>query len=942
MSKEETRPRARSLSDRPLLATQFIPPQPPSVLVQRERLLVHLDAAFAHRLVLFSASAGSGKTTLLSTWARRAHTAGQQVMWLSLDVLDNDPTHFWISLITALRTCLPTEGSTALQMLRTPQPAAVATVLTTLINETLEQGNETVLILDDYQVIEDEGIHKAMAFLLDHLPPNLHMVLASRTDPDLPLARWRMRGQMLEIRDADLSFRLEETEHFLAQASGYPFPTEDLHLLQKRTEGWVAGLQLAALALRKHEERAAFFQAFTGSHRYLMDYVQQEILSRQPLSLQQFLLQIAILPRMNADLCQAVTGESASQEFLETLERHNLFLVPLDEQRQWYRLHDLFREVLLARLHTTQPEQVPLLHGRAARWFEVWGDVRTAIAQALTARDFSYAASLMVHIGEESWLNGEVETLYRQVIALPDVVMQEHARLALTTALYVLNTASSLVNEEHIRGLQEAERLLARVEHSLRRNVDGTRQAERDEVSNAGMETTLLRRRLHLLRLWQAALEASRKADIAHLRLIEQAMQQLEQDEDILWHMPLLATTLVLHWSFLREGTSLVPLYLAAKQRALQSENRYALLKTMQYLALSYLYAGQLRQAHQEFLATIDLAERFGGHPIQAIYLQWGLAGIEYARNHLEEARLLLDRVFHIATAWHHFDLQLASLLDLLSIELALHRPEAASHALLQAEELAQRTGVAFQSLWLTQSRVCYWLATGDLAQASAWAAHLDFHENEWNPQRWRDVLLLARVHAVQRQYIRALETLERFRTQLDRAENIGFTIAYLALFLVVLHHAGRGMQARSVATRLFALTEPEGYVRVYLDEGEPMRATLKTLYTLSPQEAAFSRSYVATLLTAFEQNEQQCASATGVLPGTTTSASQAALIEPLSSQEQRVLHLLVAGRSNPEIARALVVSVNTVKTHLQSVYRKLGVINRVEASAAARNLDLL
>jgi LuxR family transcriptional regulator, maltose regulon positive regulatory protein len=318
-----------------LLQTKLVHPQLPLALVSRERLLRDLDAVSTHRLILLSASAGSGKTTLLSTWATHARAEARKVAWLSLDVLDNDPTRFWASVIAALRTYLPAVGETALLILHTPQPTPIQTVLTTLINEILDLGSEVILVLDDYQMIEDQAIHEALTFLLDHLPINLHLVLASRIDPDLPLSRWRTRGQMLEIRDPDLSFNQEEANSFLSQTLGFPFSVEEVNLLQNRTKGWIAGLQLAMLALRRQEDRATFLQTFTGSHRYLMDYVQQEILKQQPMPLQQFLLQIAVLPRLNADLCQAVTGEPASQKLLEDLERNNLFLIPLDEQRQW-------------------------------------------------------------------------------------------------------------------------------------------------------------------------------------------------------------------------------------------------------------------------------------------------------------------------------------------------------------------------------------------------------------------------------------------------------------------------------------------------------------------------------------------------------------------------------------------------------------------------------
>jgi ATP/maltotriose-dependent transcriptional regulator MalT len=401
-----------------LLATKLATPRVPAALVVRERLLRQLDAALAHRLTLLSAAAGWGKTTLLATWLRRNDERGTKsdegstasihhssfiahrfnVAWLSLDELDNDLTRFWDATIAALRTCIPALGDRALAMLHAPEPPPLSAILTVLLNELTPLAAERapiLLILDDYHVIDDEAIHEAVTFVLEHLPDNLHLVLASRVDPDLPLSRWRVRGELLEIRAADLRFSAAEATTFFTQALGESPAEEDVRLLEHRTEGWAAGLQLAALVMRQRADRSAFVRAFTGGQRYLMDYVQEEILERQPLKVQRFLLRIAVLTRLNAALCAALTEERTSQAMLEQLEHDNLFVAPLDEQRQWYRMHDLFREALLARLHATEPELVPVLHQRAAHWYAAQGELCEAIAHALAARDFATAAALI-------------------------------------------------------------------------------------------------------------------------------------------------------------------------------------------------------------------------------------------------------------------------------------------------------------------------------------------------------------------------------------------------------------------------------------------------------------------------------------------------------------------------------------------------------------------
>jgi ATP/maltotriose-dependent transcriptional regulator MalT len=936
---------ASSQSSILLLQTKLAHPQLPLALVRRERLLKDLDAVSAHRFTLLSASAGSGKTTLLSTWAAHMRSSARAVAWLSLDEWDNDPIRFWSSVIAALRMYLPAVGEDALHMLSTPQPAPIRAILTTLINEILEQGSEIILVLDDYQIIEDQAIHEALTFLLDHLPVNLHLVLASRIDPDLPLSRWRMRGQMLEIRDPDLSFTQEEATSFLVQTPGFPFSVEEVNLLQDRTKGWIAGLQLATLALRRREDRATFLQTFTGGHRYLMDYIQQEILKQQPMHLQQFLLQIAVLPRLNASLCQAVTGEPACQKLLEALERNNLFLIPLDEQRQWYRFHDLFREVLLAHLQATQAEHVPSVWLRAARWYESRGEMREAIAHALEAADFSYAASLLEQTAEDIWLRGETHTLYRWITALPDVVAGKHARLVLTIAYYLIASFASTTDAQQMKVHMQVEQLMARVEGVLRQQGNATLSPD---------EVAVLQRRLRLLHAWMLLLEATTTGDVKFLHLSSQAMPHGEGEDEIIWQMIPYFNRFVRYYTFLREGGVVVPELQEMKLRVSQERNRYAILKVTQWLALASVRAGQLHLAYQEGLAVQTLLQQIEGHVTLAGYGDWGLADVLYQWNRLAEVHALAEKMVHDAIAWQQIELQCGGYVFSALYALATRDLESAYQAIQGMEQLLQQERwKTFWAPWITTIRVRYWLATNNLAAANDWATHVIFHTESWNPRRKVEFLTLIHLYCAQQRYTWAIEMLERFRIYLDLPGDIFDTIGFLALSLVALHHAGKYAQACGIAARLFALTEPEGFLRVYLDEGEPMRRVLQELLIAPGEDTSFSRSYVSVLLAAFEHEEQSHADMADAPPATSqetlsplpqnTSAllAQAALSEPLSPQELRVLRLLVAGRSNPEIASALVVSVNTVKTHVQSMYRKLGVTNRVEASAVARNLHL-
>ena len=413
-----------------LLVTKFTVPPVRSIRLAREQLIAVLDQSRSFPLILLSASAGFGKTTLLSAWA--SHSASQ-VAWLSLDEQDNDPARFWAYIIAALRhsgSRLPAGGEAALAMLQSPQPSLLTGVLTSLINELAALRQEIALILDDYHLISEQTIHESLQFLLDHLPPCLRLLLASRGDPPLALSRLRARGQVVEIRDTDLRLSGEEAASFLTQVMGLALSEEDMRRLETRTEGWIAGLQLAALSMRRHTDVSAFIQAFTGSHRLILDYVQEEILEPLPQAQQRFLLHTSVLDRMNADVCRALTGEQASQQMLESLERANLFLIPLDEERRWYRLHTLFREVLLARLQATQPEQLSRLHREAALWFQHQEWPHEAIPHALATRDFLFVAELLEGYVERLYLQGELQTLLAWIKRLPEEVLRAHPRLA--------------------------------------------------------------------------------------------------------------------------------------------------------------------------------------------------------------------------------------------------------------------------------------------------------------------------------------------------------------------------------------------------------------------------------------------------------------------------------------------------------------------------------
>ncbi len=959
-----TEPAGQSSEQREaLLASKLSPPRLPLSLVERSRLLSELDGVYTHPLTLVSASAGSGKTTLLSAWVTsslqgsRSRTAGREsaLAWLSLEALDNDPIRFWASVTAALRTCLPTVGKTALAMLRSQEALPLSTILTNLLNEIGQVRRELILILDDYHVIEDQTIHESMLFLVDHLPLTFHLVLATRTDPELPLSRFRVRSQMVEIRSSDLRFTQAETSNFLLQCMGLPLSEEDVSTLQQRTEGWIAGLQLAALSMRKQQDLPSWVSDFAGSYRYLLDYVQQDILAVLPVPLQHFLLQTSIVSRMNAALCQAITaGPSlqASQEMLQEVERANLFVVPLDEQRQWYRYHDLFREALRARLHASQPELVPLLHIRAARWYETQSEWREAITHALEAPDYPLAASLVEQAAPHFWVSGEARTVHTWVLALPDTVLRAHTRLAFNAALRFLNSVHISTETVYVNMAAQVQRTITRMEEILR---------SQQSLLLSEAEVALIERRLRLL---QALIEVRaffRRGDKERLRLLTQGIEALPPDEEVSWKMIPLTFSFWLTLALQQASALLVERLCEARQWISEAGDPLATFRVMTWLARAYIEAGQLRLAYQECLKALALLEQIGKSTAIAGYLLASLFDIYYAWNRLEEASDVLQRLLCIAQDWQQVELLVMGERAVARLALARRDLGTAQEALQKAEALLEQEEFANNARWVVDTRLQVWLAQGNLAEASNWAAQTTLSPEAWDPLHKWEVLLLVRVALAQQQYARAVETLERFRGHLDQPADIEKTLEWMALYVVALHHAGKRAQVASVAARLFAMTEPEGFIRLYLDAGEPMRQALEALLEAASKESpdalqedgnsvsavSISRSYVSRLLTAFEQERKRAHRADAPLTSQQEIQPEPIAVErpgaePLSRQELKVLRLLVAGQTYTEMAEALIVSPNTIKTQVSSIYRKLGVSRRAEAIAATQRLHLL
>ena len=896
----------------PVLLTKFTVPPLRTPLLPRSHLLGRLQHSGSVPLVLLSASAGFGKTTLLSAWA---HQSAHPVCWLALEEQENDLTRFWLSFLASLRTRLPAVGVDAEELLQAPQPPALQTVLTMLLNEVGTLGEETTLILDDYHMIEEESIHTSLLFVLDHAPACLHLVLSSRVDPPLALARWRARGELLEIRDVDLRLSQEETSSFLQQTMGLTLGTTDVARLAQRTEGWVAGVQLAALAMRRYEDRSAFVRVLSGSQRFILDYIQDEILQRQPAAIQRFLMQTSILTQLSAPLCHALTGEPASQAMLEALERANLFLVPLDEERQWYRFHSLFREALLARLRMTQPEESAHLHRRAAAWYEAQGLLNEAIAHALEAADGVYAAELIERFIDPQSFRNEYHTVRRWLARLPEEVLRVRPALSFLYAHAVILTSP---RGPHL--LEQVATPLSLAE-----------QAFRAEGNQAGLGAALTMR---------AVLTSFQGKYTQAFALARQALPLLPEEERQ-WRGHALCL-LGIEAVFAGEPAS-------ARQILLQSLACYRISGSLPGLILATVMLGEvwfgrgdLRQAAGYFQQALGIAPEQQDLTRHQLTLETGdrdltyerlayynLAAIAYEWNQLDESEEQLAKAL---SAGQFLWLHILTPGLLMQVRL-LHARGKSQEARKLLDDLAMQTTqpemqgeIALCQAWLA-------LHEGDLVMAQRWEASI-IKPNDYIPlvRREEETFLLARLRISQGHASEALRILAPLK-QAARAQERRHSELYILLLETVAHETlDAHQQARAALLEAITLAQPAGYHRLFLEEGAALLPILNALLpTLRKQSLAV---YVQTLLHDLGQEKPKRA------PAPETDASS--LIDPLTPQERRVLHLLAEGATNQEIADQLVISRATAKKHVSNILSKLGAENRTQAIARARKYELL
>jgi len=879
--------------DVPLLVTKLHTPLPRPNRVSRPHLIRRLEEGLrlGRKLTLVSAPAGFGKTTLVADWLQQVN---QPFTWLSLDDGDNDPVRFLAYLNAALQRINSCWGQTVREMLCSPQPPTQKAMVAALINDIAAGDSHFVLILDDYHLISTLPIHDALIFLLDNLPPQIHLVILSRADLPFSLARLRACGELTEIRADDLRFTLEEAVAFMNEVMNLGLTQQQIAALESRTEGWVAGLQLAGLSLQglARGDVAGFIEAFAGSHRYVMDYLMEEVFSQQPVDVQRFLLQTSILDRLIGPLCDAVTGRDDGQAMLEWLDAVNLFIVPLDLERHWYRYHHLFADLLCDRLRQTQPERERELHRWAAAWYERNGFMEEAVDHALKAQDYDLAVRLIQQVAFSLWQLGKTYTLLNWMRAMPEALVRSHTSLAVDYAAALTITGQ-----------------LDAVEPWLR-------DAEAQLLEQAANPTAALylsnayRLRAHVARFVGTPAEA--------LAFSQRALEYTPADRIDMRGVTLLHMG---HAHLLNgDATAADQALIEACDICRAVRHRAAYLSAAHYLAQLRIYQGRLREAQSIYQAAIEFVVE-QGELVCAGIEQIGLGDLLREWNDLEAATQHIHQGLRLAEMGGDFVFLRDGYLARARLELALGNHDQALAFVHRAEQVIQHHRSSWETTVVGLWKARLYLAQGDWAGAAVWAQNCGLSSDD--EPRFLDEfahLTLAQVLLALGRLDKAGRLLERLRQAAASAGRWGRLIHILIAQALVRKAGGDMPGALQALEHALNLAEPEGYVRTFVDEGAPMIALLRD--SLSQ---GIARSYVSRLLVAFGE-----------------SAAGPFLVEPLTRRELEVIRLIADGLKNQEIADRLVISVATVKRHVTNIYGKLGVSRRIQAVAQAQELGLL
>jgi LuxR family maltose regulon positive regulatory protein len=880
----------------PLLATKLYIPPPRSKVVLRPRLIERLNAGCAQdcRLTLISAPAGFGKTTLVSEWVA---TFGRPVAWLSLDERDNDPARFITYLVKALQTVHAAIGEALLPALQSPEPLQIETILTTLLNEISTIPENFLLVLDDYHAIDSQPVDQSLAFIIEHQPSQMHLLIATRQDPGLPLARLRARGQCTELRAADLRFIPAEAAEFLNQMMGLNLSEADIAALEARTEGWIVGLQLAALSMQGHQDTTSFIQSFTGSHHFVLDYLVEEVLHQQSENIQTFLLRTSILERMCGPLCDAILPDPSvpGQATLESLQRLNLFIVPMDNERRWYRYHHLFGDLLRKRLgQSLPPEGIAELQLHASQWYENNDLMLEAFKHAAAANDVDRAGRLMESEKMPLHVRGTATMILGWLESLPKAVLDARPAFWWMQAAMLLVIGQVTGVEEKLQATEAALALAA---------LPG---AEMDESSR------------DLIGKISAA-----RANVAIMyvqaeTILVQARRALEYlDPNNLSDRSMAIRSMGFAYYIQGDLTEAGQAYAEACSLAQAAgdivESSLASIRLGQVQEAET----QLHLAAETYKSVLPLIDEYSPHNSPVAYL--GLARIYYEWNDLDAAEKYGDKSLQLARQYDQLvDRLVLSEVFLASLKLARGDATGAIGRLLQAEQVSLQKNYTFRLPDIAYARARIHLFQGNVDEAAQLV------------QQYAIPLMQARVLIAQGNPSEALALVETQRQQAEGKRLPQKLLLVMAVQSVVLFAQGEKDQAVQVLAEALTVAEPEGFIRLFVDEGPLMAQLLR-----EAASRGIRPDYIVRVLAAFE-GEMNDERPPVSVPGSSF------LLEPLSQRELEILKLIAQGFSNREIGERLFLALDTIKGHNRKIFDKLEVQSRTEAIARAHELGLI
>lgn len=898
-----------------VLSTKLRVPRIRADRLDRRRLIQRLEEASDRELILISAPPGFGKSTLLAAWARSTQ---RPVAWVSLDSDDNDPSRFWRCVVASVDRAHRGLQEHLLPLLDAGQPLAAEAVAAALVNElAARQAHPLSLVLDDYHALESPSIHEGLAFLLDHMPNDLQLILAGRGNPPLPLALMRSRGQLMELRADDLRFTREEAASLLLDAWGLDLAQASVEALAEKTEGWATGLQLAAVSIRGSADPLEFVAGFTGSHRHVLDYLTEEVLERQPDQIRAFLLETSILERLSGALCDAVTGRSDGRQLLEQIERANLFLVALDDERRWYRYHRLFGELLRARLDESNPGRARELHRRAAAWCDEHGLIDDAVRHALAGGDSRMAAAIVEQHVDEVLGRGEGATLRRWLSALPPALVRSRPGISLVQAIAAFNAGQ----------LGSAESLLDGAEHAL------ASAGSEPEPAAGAPESPLANVRATIESVRASLATARGRPEMASAHL-ERALSVLAESGrgpslSVRWNRAMV------DWM---EGR---PPDAERELATLVAEGRAS---GMPHLAISagailgkvQRAQGKLGAALRTYREGLDLGVVAGRATVPTVgEAHIGIAEILYEQDQLDEATRHVTQGIELCRQLISTQSLATGLARRAWIQQARGDPRRALESMKEASRVLTSHDVVSLFNPVPAARARLLLAQGRLPEVAAWVEERGCGEDHQPAYaREAEYLVLVRLLLAKAMPDRALGLLGRLRALAEDQGRTGSVIEAGALEALAIGAVGDRSRALERLAGALALGRPEGYVRVFADEGRPMAALLGGLVGGGRRQAAsgtaaVSTDYLGRLLRAVRMSATQA-------------GARAGMVEALTARELEVLAMLAAGRSNREISERLVVTLDTVKKHVTHILDKLGAANRTQAVAMGRELGLI